>query len=131
QNWADRGQMGLPGYRDRIVQVHHTTGEGGLNLGMPPPTIEDLAERGRAGALKLMNEFDFDQHRWTRYRTAMAELEEALASMRATSGTSNAGSRRLRYAPRCAATSSRRRAGAGSSCCSTSTPAPCSGSTSG
>jgi predicted acylesterase/phospholipase RssA len=83
QNWSDNGQSGLPGYRDRIVEVRHSAAEGGLNLDMDETTILDLAVRGRDAATELRLRFDFPRHRVLRYRTAMAELQEAVTAMAA------------------------------------------------
>jgi predicted acylesterase/phospholipase RssA len=87
QNWADRGQMTVPGFRDRIVHVSHRPEEGGMNLDMPPERIAALATRGRRAAQMLAGTateqrcFDWQQHRWTRYRTAMSKLEQGLDQM--------------------------------------------------
>jgi predicted acylesterase/phospholipase RssA len=88
QNWADRGQMTLPGFRDRIVHVSHSPEEGGMNLDMPPERIAALAARGQRAAQLLAGTapagqrcFDWQQHRWTRYRTAMSKLEQGLDQM--------------------------------------------------
>ena len=85
REWVDGAQLVMPGYRDRIVTVHHDHSEGGMNLSMPPKVVTDLAERGRLGAVKLVNAFagerpgevptwGWDNHRWIRFRTAMAGL---------------------------------------------------------
>jgi predicted acylesterase/phospholipase RssA len=87
QNWADRGQMTVPGFRDRIVHVSHRPDEGGMNLAMPQDRILDLAGRGQRAAQLLAGTatgqrcFDWQQHRWTRYRTAMSKLEQGLDQM--------------------------------------------------
>jgi hypothetical protein len=85
QNWSDNGQSMLPGYRDRIVEVRIAPNEGGMNLDMDERTILDLAVRGRDAALALLDRehggFDFEAHRVRRYRIAVAELQEALATM--------------------------------------------------
>ncbi|MHA6523504.1 hypothetical protein [Tessaracoccus sp. G1721] len=85
REWVDGAQLVMPGYRDRIVTVHHDHSEGGMNLSMPPKVVTDLAERGRLGAVKLVNAFagdrpgevptwGWDNHRWIRFRTATAGL---------------------------------------------------------
>lgn len=85
REWVDGTQLVLPGYRDRIVTVHHDDSEGGMNLSMPEPVVRELAERGRLGAAKLVSAFAGDQpgvvpahgwdnHRWVRFRTATAGL---------------------------------------------------------
>lgn len=80
QNWSDEGQSTLPGYRDRIVEVRHRDDEGGINLNMGREQILSLCFRGYLAAREL-ERFDFDHHRWVRYRTAMAELDDATADM--------------------------------------------------
>ena len=81
QYWADEAQATLPGYRDRVMEVHQHDDEGGMNLRMPPETVLRLAAKGREAAALLAKEFDFDQHRWTRYLTSMAELQQVLDVM--------------------------------------------------
>lgn len=80
QNWSDDGQSTLPGYRDRIVEARHTDEEGGLNLNMERDKIMSMCFRGYLAA-KALEDFNFDHHRWARYRTAMAELDKATANM--------------------------------------------------
>jgi hypothetical protein len=80
QNWVDNTQITMPGFRDRIAVVRQRRGEGGLNLKMPSAVIEDLANRG-ADAAELFDDFDFDLHRWIRYRVAMSEIDDALTRM--------------------------------------------------
>ena len=82
QNWSDEGQCTLPGYRDRIAEIHHTSTEGGLNLTMDQDTIESLAWRGLEAG-KAFDRFDFARHRWTRYLTAMGDLDVVVKGMRA------------------------------------------------
>jgi predicted acylesterase/phospholipase RssA len=84
QNWSDNGQAMLPGYRDRIVEVRTGPDEGGINLDMSDDTILDLAVRGRDAARALTDGksgFDFAKHRTVRFRTALAELQEAVTTM--------------------------------------------------
>jgi hypothetical protein len=81
QNWVDNTQMRLPGYRDRVVHVFLEPEEGGLNLKMPKPLIDTLMKRGKAAGDKLASEFKWDAHRWTRYLTAMSQLEIKLEGM--------------------------------------------------
>lgn len=89
RGWVDAAQLVMPGYRDRIVTVWHRPDEGGLNLRMSPATLEALGERGRCAAEKLVDRFAGDRpgevaaagwenHRWIRFRTATAGLEEWL-----------------------------------------------------
>jgi len=81
QNWVDRTQMKLPGYHDRVVHIEFEEKEGGLNLEMPSPVIEELAKRGAVAGKLLAEDFNWDHHRWTRYRTAFSELQEVLDGM--------------------------------------------------
>ncbi|MBB1516863.1 patatin-like phospholipase family protein [Tessaracoccus sp. MC1679] len=94
REWVDGAQMVMPGYRDRIVTVHHDHAEGGMNLSMPPKVVTDLAERGRLGAVKLVDAFagpqpgivptwGWNNHRWLRFRTATSGLAGWLQGFRA------------------------------------------------
>ncbi len=90
RTWVDGAQLTLPGYRDRIVTIYHTEGEGGMNLSMPAPVVAGLVERGRQGAVKLVVAFagdapgvtpakGWENHRWVRFRAATAGLHGWLA----------------------------------------------------
>ncbi len=81
QNWVDSTQMKLPGYHDRVVHIHFEKHEGGLNLEMPKDVVGALTRRGEAAGRMLVSEFDWSRHRWTRYRTAFAEIQEALEGL--------------------------------------------------
>ena len=98
RNWADTELMAMPGYRDRIVHVALAEDEGGLNLSMPKKIIDRIGERGeRAGEL-LAARFalnpvpdpqsgkdiwlTWDNHRWVRFRSFMAALEDTLRRFR-------------------------------------------------
>jgi hypothetical protein len=100
RNWGDTELMAMPGYRDRVVHVALSEDEGGLNLNMDEDIILRVAERGeRAGEL-LAARFSpepgndpqtdepivltWDNHRWVRYRSFMAALEELTRRFRAT-----------------------------------------------
>jgi predicted acylesterase/phospholipase RssA len=83
QNWVDATQTRLPGYRDRVVHVQLSEEEGGLNLEMPPERIGQLAARGRAAGRALVEQFDWDQHRWVRYRSTLPEIHHQLGRMAA------------------------------------------------
>lgn len=86
REWQDRKQGRVSGYRERIAHVYLTDDEGGLNLHMPPETVNDLVGYGeRAGKLLAgtasppdSDNFDFDDHQWRRYLIAYARLEEML-----------------------------------------------------
>jgi predicted acylesterase/phospholipase RssA len=88
QNHVDAGLTHQPGYRDRIVHVHTAPDEGGMNLTMPPQVISALTRRGQAAGRALVERFaeapgtdaglSWDNHRWVRYRSALAALAEQL-----------------------------------------------------
>lgn len=80
QNWSDNAAVPAPGFRDRVVELRTAPGEGGLNLKMAPPTIAALSERGDEAAQEL-EDFDWDNHRWVRYRTAMSGLSRLMHSL--------------------------------------------------
>lgn len=101
QNWVDNTQTRVPGYRDRIVHISHNASEGGLNLSMPPDTLDRLAERGRQAGRLLVHAYthppeaqptadpchpgdtplrrvvSWENHRWVRLRTSLALLSDA------------------------------------------------------
>jgi hypothetical protein len=82
QNWADSTLLALPGYRDRVTEVRLAKGEGGINLQMPPAVVDRLVELGGQAATQF-DGFDFERHRWIRYRVGMSELDalvEAIAA---------------------------------------------------
>jgi hypothetical protein len=90
QTWNDNVQLKVPGFRDRIVHVSLNGDEGGLNLDMPRPLIDTLADRGRQAARRLATAFapgaavevSWDNHRWVRFRTTMGLLASQLENMR-------------------------------------------------
>lgn len=75
KDWQDNLQSTLPGYRERIVHVALEPDQGGLNLNMTKATIDTLAGYGHEAAGLLCNDFSLDDHRWTRFLGAMAQLE--------------------------------------------------------
>lgn len=88
QNWVDRTQIEVPGYRDRIVHIFLNSAEGGLNLDMSPEIITKISQRGKDAAKLLIQHYHqnpppdiqttWKNHCWVRYRTTMALLERAL-----------------------------------------------------
>ena len=82
----------MPGYRDRIVHVSLAENEGGLNLNMPAETIAAIGDRGECAGELLAARFapkpridpktkkfvrlTWDNHRWVRYRSMMAAIED-------------------------------------------------------
>jgi predicted acylesterase/phospholipase RssA len=91
QNWRDNLQLRIPGFRDRVAQVHQSPDEGGINLNMQKPIIDALSDRGRIAAQILAERFSnapppqaaltWDNHAWVRLRTAMGLLETHLAKI--------------------------------------------------
>jgi predicted acylesterase/phospholipase RssA len=83
QNWHDSMLSKLPGYRQRIVHIRAAPWEGGYNLNMSQDTINRLGDRGQRAGVELaaLDGAWWDEHRWTRYRSAMAVLEDYLRSM--------------------------------------------------
>jgi hypothetical protein len=81
QNWVDNTQMKLPGYHDRVVHIQFEEHEGGLNLEMPKEVVGALTRRGEVAGRMLLSEFNWGRHRWTRYRTAFAEIQEVLEGL--------------------------------------------------
>jgi predicted acylesterase/phospholipase RssA len=80
QNWVDNTQMRQPGYRDRVIHVLLSKQEGGMNLTMSKRRIDKLSLRGQAAGRQLAG-FDWNQHRWTRYRTTMSQLQLRMQGM--------------------------------------------------
>lgn len=89
--WHDNAYLKLPGFRDRMAEVWMSQGEGGMNLGMDPATLDRLVERGRVAGKLVAERFaatpkddpmSWDGHRWVRYRSAFAGLMEALQIFR-------------------------------------------------
>ncbi len=89
QNWQDNAQAKMPGFRDRIAHVCLGPGEGGLNLDMPDTQVKEIAESGTRVGLLLSRRFapgsraklNWDNHRWVRFRSMMASLEEMLEKL--------------------------------------------------
>ena len=102
-SWRDALQLGVPGYRDRVVHISLSPDEGGLNLNMPAEIINVLSKRGaRTGALLAERfgdtppegvELTWDNHRWVRYRSTMAALEQLLEAFKVGYVTSQEGQR--------------------------------------
>jgi hypothetical protein len=89
QNWQDNAQAKMPGFRDRIAHVCLGPGEGGLNLDMPEKKVQEIAGSGTRVGLLLVRRFapgsraklNWDNHRWVRFRSIMAALEEMLEKL--------------------------------------------------
>jgi hypothetical protein len=81
-NYRDTTQLMLPSYKERAVQIRlDGTREGGLNLNMERETVEKLQLYGREAGALLRDQFDFDKHRWVRFRVLMGELERQILSL--------------------------------------------------
>lgn len=81
-NYRDNTQLTLPSYKERAVHIRlDGTREGGLNLNMPEETVQMLQGYGRDAGILLRDQFNFDQHRWVRFRVLMGELEQQLLSL--------------------------------------------------
>jgi len=93
QNWRDNLQLKVPGFRDRVAQIHLQANEGGLNLTMEETSIKALSKRGRIAAQILAERFGnqppehtvltWNNHAWVRLRTTMSLLENHLARIEA------------------------------------------------
>ena len=81
QNYRDRTQAMLPSYRDRIVSIRFSRGEGGLNLGMGADRIASIRRKGQAAG-KMLRHFTFDEHRWVRFLVLLDQLEAELFKLR-------------------------------------------------
>jgi hypothetical protein len=100
RHWGDTELMAMPGYHDPIVHVALSEDEGGLNLNMGRDVIMRIAERGERAGEFLAARFAFDlkpdpqsnheirltwdNHRWARFRSFTAALEDVLRRLRAT-----------------------------------------------
>ncbi len=83
-NYRDTTQLSLPSYKERAVQIRlDGTREGGLNLNMPEETLQKLQRYGTEAGVLLRDKFDFDRHRWVRFRVLMSELERQILSLEA------------------------------------------------
>lgn len=88
-NWNDSTLSALPGCRERIAHVRLSSEEGGLNLNMPTEVIDNLSRSGRAAANLLIErysepqnfEINMESHRWVRFRSMLASLEEFLIKL--------------------------------------------------
>jgi predicted acylesterase/phospholipase RssA len=82
RNWQDVTLGRLPGNASRIVGIRLSADEGGLNLKMPPTTIEKMARLGVSAGSKLLDVFargapdpqGWRSHRWLRYRAIMGAV---------------------------------------------------------
>jgi predicted acylesterase/phospholipase RssA len=90
-NWRDNIQLKVPGFRDRIAQIHLRDEEGGLNLKMDDEYIQALSKRGAYAASVLADRFSdtpppntiltWDNHCWVRLRSMMGLFEQQVAKI--------------------------------------------------
>ncbi len=79
RNWQDVTLGTLPGNASRIVGIRLSSDEGGLNLNMPPGTIDAMTQWGLRAGARLVELFatgppdppGWVAHRWLRYRAIM------------------------------------------------------------
>src|SRR5690606_35989143 len=57
QTWNDTTSARMPGVRDRVVRIRLSEKQGGLNLNMPAPLIDELAGYGRTAGIRLRERF--------------------------------------------------------------------------
>lgn len=82
KDWQDTLQLLLPGYADRIVEIRlDESREGGMNLTMDQETIEQLGRYGLEAGRLLVEQFEFDEHRWLRALSLLPKLERELENM--------------------------------------------------
>jgi predicted acylesterase/phospholipase RssA len=94
-DWRDTMQAELPGFRDRVCQIHLSKREGGLNLDMPQDVVQALEERGLEAGNKIVDEFEWDCHRFMRYLTFMQAMQEGLQPAKGAFETFATGSSRI------------------------------------
>jgi hypothetical protein len=78
RNWRDALQGEMPGSRERVCHVRLSNDEGGLNLEMDSAIVEGLLDRGADAGRAIHDNFEWEQHRFTRYLTLMNLLQSNL-----------------------------------------------------
>lgn len=81
QNWSDNTQLGMNTFSDRVPEVRLDASEGGINLSMPAPVIEKIADRGGQAAA-LLDAFDLPAHQQARAKMALRQLDGLFESLR-------------------------------------------------
>jgi len=81
QTWSDSTLIGMPGQRDRIVEIYLDPNEGGLNLNMTQEVISNVSGYGEQAADLLIAAYvdpttggvgaAWNNHAWIRQRTAL------------------------------------------------------------
>jgi hypothetical protein len=91
RSWQDVTLGGLPGNASRIVAIRLTDDQGGLNLNMPPETIQTMTGLGTQAGDTLVNVFaaagepdaaGWQRHRWIRYRATMGAISRWLSGFK-------------------------------------------------
>ena len=87
QNWRDNTQARMPGFRERVIHIKLSAGEGGLNLAMDEEKVSRLIARGEYAGSRLIDLFSgpedgpleerphWNDHRYARFRILMSSLE--------------------------------------------------------
>ncbi|WP_324877791.1 hypothetical protein [Methylocaldum sp.] len=87
QSWNDNALARMPGVRDRTARVRLDGHEGGLNLNMEAPVVQNIATRGEKAAAELISRFvaqppdgpqpeGWDEQRFVRLGVLLKMLEE-------------------------------------------------------
>ncbi len=79
--YRDIQQSRLPSYYDRIVTVLLSDTEGGINLDMPPETLERIAFKGHVAGQEIRQKFNFNHHRWVRFLVLLSQFEKQLMEL--------------------------------------------------
>lgn len=80
-SYRDHMQARLPSYYDRIITILLNNQEGGINLDMPPEAIRRISVKGHQAGQSLAQCFDFDHHKWVRFRLLLSELEQQMIEL--------------------------------------------------
>lgn len=78
-------QVGLPSYRERVVQIRLAPDEEGLNLDMDANTVNALVQKGDAAGTLLTDTtlgFNIEQYKWVRLLVFMKQFEDNLNKMK-------------------------------------------------
>lgn len=81
KDWQDTLQSKLPGYAERIVEIRLNDKEGGMNLNMDRTTVQRLVSLGKEAGEKLVEDFNFNEHRWRRVLSFMSVMEDELIAL--------------------------------------------------
>ncbi len=74
-------QVGLPSYRERVVQIRLKPKQEGLNLDMDKATVDELMKNGATAGVLLTDSaqgFNFEQYQWVRLLVFMSQFESNL-----------------------------------------------------